>query len=280
MYGVDQLTDYTGYLLRTAFLKMSMVTARHFEPGTHPRDAGVLIALLSGGPTSQQELATRLNVNRTVMVKLIDSLEQRGHVERIRNPENRRAYALQPTLAGREALLELLPRMERAEAELTAPLSAADVERLKALLRELIGPAPAALGQRLGFLLSKAHHRFHDRADEVLEPLGIQIRHFGVLKTIAGGVPSQRELADRLSVSGPVVVEMVDALEAKGYVARRRHPSDRRSNTLVVTPPGKTVVNELTERLSAASGELTAPIGIEGDRELRSLLRKLLGLGD
>jgi len=76
------------------------------------------------------------------------------------------------------------------------------------------------------------------------------------------------------------VVEMVDALEAKGYVARRRDPSDRRSNSLVVTPAGKTVVDELTERLSAASGELTAPIGIEGDRELRSLLRKLLGLGD
>ncbi len=278
MYGVDQLTDYTGYLLRTAFLKMSAVAARHFEPGTHPRDAGVLIALLSGGPASQQELATRLNVNRTVMVKLIDSLEQRGHVERVRNPENRRAYALQPTPAGRAALLELLPRMERAEAELTTSLDPTEIERLKALLRGLIGSAPPALAQRLGFLLSKTHHRFHDRADQELEPLGLQIRHFAALKALAGGVPSQRELADRLSVSGPVVVEMVDQLEARGYVARRRDPKDRRSNTLAVTPAGEAVVDELTERLSAANGELTAPIGVEGDRELRSLLRKLLGV--
>ena len=166
--------------------------------------------------------------------------------------------------------------MERAEAELTPPLTAADVERLKALLRALIGPAPAALGHRLGFLLSKAHHLFHDRADQELEPLGIQIRHFGALKTLAGGVPSQRELADRLSVSTPVVVEMVDVLEAKGLVERRRDPSDRRSNALSSPPRARRSVDEPTERLSAANGELTAPIGIEGDRELRSLLRKLL----
>ena len=33
------------------------------------------------------------------MVKLIDSLEARGYVERIRNPNDRRAYALHGTRA-------------------------------------------------------------------------------------------------------------------------------------------------------------------------------------
>ena len=274
---MDELTDYTGYLLRNAYLRISAISARHFEKGTHPRDAGVLTALESIGPSSQQELAERLNVNRTVMVKVIDHLEGRGLVTRVRNPEDRRAYALLPTQKGREALVELLPRMQLAEAELTAPLSEAEVERLKALLRQLIGPAPQALTNRLGFLLSKTHHRFHDRADEVLEPLGIQIRHFGALKTLARGVPSQRELADRLNVSGPVVVEMIDALEARGFVERRRDPADRRNNSLSVTEAGQALVEQLTERLSAASEDLTAPIGERGDRELRSLLKKLLG---
>src|SRR4051812_23605197 len=119
---MDALTDYTGYLLRTAFLKASAIAARRFEPGTHPRDAGVLITLISSGPVSQQELVERLDVNRTVMVKLIDSLEQRGLVTRLRNPDDRRAYALQPTPAGREALIEMLPTMAEAEAELYAHL--------------------------------------------------------------------------------------------------------------------------------------------------------------
>src|SRR5690242_20039963 len=132
---MEALADYTGYLLRTAFLKASAIAARRFEPGTHPRDAGVLITLINSGPVSQQELVERLDVNRTLMVKLIDSLEQRGLVMRVRNPDDRRAYALHPTTLGREALTQMLPTMAEAEAELAAPLTADEVERLKELLR-------------------------------------------------------------------------------------------------------------------------------------------------
>jgi DNA-binding MarR family transcriptional regulator len=251
-YGVAELTDYTGFLLRNAFVHITRAV-------------------------TQQELVARLNVNRTVMVKLIDSLEAREWVARVRNPSDRRAYALEATPAGREALTEMLPRLEEAEARITAPLSAAETERLKTLLRALIDDAPEVLAARLGFLITKTHHRFHERANAEVAPLGIQIRHFGALKQLAGGVPSQRELADRLSVSTPVIVELVDALEARGLVERRRDPSDRRSNVIVVTPEGRTAVDEATERLTAANGELTAPIGEDGDRELRTLLKKLLG---
>ena len=60
----------------------------------------MLATLEALGPRSQQELATGLSVNRTVMVKLIDGLEARGFVERVRNPHDRRAYALHATPAG------------------------------------------------------------------------------------------------------------------------------------------------------------------------------------
>ena len=273
---MSELTDYTGFLLRNAFLRTSRTSTQHLGPDGHPRDAGVLMTLITSGPTSQQELVARLNVNRTVMVKLIDGLERRGWVARVRNPEDRRAYALQATAAGRAALEEMLPRLDQAEAEITAPLTAGESARLKALLRALLHDPPEELAQRLGFLITKTHHLFHERANLEVEPLGLQIRHFGALKQLAGGVPSQRELADRLNVSTPVIVELVDALEAKGLVERRRDPSDRRSNGLAVTPAGRRAVREAQERLEAANGELTAPIGEDGDRELRSLLRKLL----
>jgi DNA-binding MarR family transcriptional regulator len=273
---VDRLLDYTGYLLRTAFLRAAAVAAREFDPGTHPRDAGVLATLQAAGPLSQQELAQRLNVNRTVMVKLIDGLEARGLVERVRNPEDRRAYALLATHAGLEWLASMLPRMARAERRLTANLSAQERERLQELLRQLIAPAPPALDDRTGFLLARAHHRFHERADAVLTPLNLQIRHFGALTRLAEGVPSQRELADRMQVSGPVVVEMVDALEARGLVERRRDSADRRLNALHVTAAGRDVLERATSLLTAANEDLTRPIGEAGDRELRSLLRKLL----
>jgi DNA-binding MarR family transcriptional regulator len=274
---VDRLLDYTGYLLRTAFLRGATIAAREFGHDAHPRDAGVIATLQATGPLSQQELALRLSVNRTVMVKLIDSLEARGFVERVRNPDDRRAYALHPTRAGLESMAEMLPLMKRAESELTAELSAAEHARLNALLRALIATPPPALADRTGFLLARAHHRFHERADEVLAPFDLQIRHFGALTRLADGTSSQRELADRLQVSGPVVVELVDALEARGLVERRRDTTDRRLNALRVTAEGRDVLERATAKLVARSEELTRPIGASGDEELRGLLRKLLG---
>jgi DNA-binding MarR family transcriptional regulator len=276
-YGVDRLWDYTGYLLRTAFLRAATIAAREFGEAAHPRDVAVLATLQALGPLSQQELSKGLNVNRSAMVKLIDGLEARGHVERIRNPQDRRAYALHPTPAGLESMAELLPRMARSEAELTANLSDAEHERLNALLRMLIATPPPALADRTGFLLARAHHRFHERADAVLEPFGIQVRQFGVLTRLADGTNSQRELADRLQVSTPVVVELVDALEAAGLAERRRDPADRRLNAVHVTGGGRDVLERATAVLLAANEDLTRPIGEAGDRELRSLLRKLLG---
>src|ERR1700759_5445902 len=110
------LDDYTGYLLRTAFLRAAGLAAKIFPPGAHPRDAAILATLEAVGPCSQQQLGDSLHVNRTAMVKLIDSLEARGFVERRRNPGDRRSYALYPTGAGRRALLGLPPPVESADA--------------------------------------------------------------------------------------------------------------------------------------------------------------------
>jgi DNA-binding MarR family transcriptional regulator len=271
-----QLTDYTGYLLRTVFLRAAGIAAQTFPPAAPPRDAGVLSMLQAMGPCSQQQLSDSLHVNRTMMVKLIDGLEQRGLVERRRNPEDRRSYALYPTDAGRKALAAMAPDMDRGEAVLAEHLSVAERARLVELLHTLVDPPESAVSRRLGFLVAQAHHRFRMRADEILRPLGIEVRHFGALTALADGVPSQRELADRLRISGPVVVEMVDALEAHGFVERRRDPADRRSNALVVTPEGRSVLERASRELDAANRVLTAPLG--DDAELNALLRKLLGL--
>ena len=75
---MDRLLDYTGYLLRTAFLRAADLAARDSDSDAHPRDAAVLATLQAVGPLSQQQLAKGLDVNRTVMVKLIDGLEARG----------------------------------------------------------------------------------------------------------------------------------------------------------------------------------------------------------
>ena len=83
----------TGTLLR-------QVHARFTAAGPWSRDVVVLDALAGQDAASQQDLAARLSVNRTIMVGLLDRLEVAGYVTRTRNPANRRTYVLSLTGAG------------------------------------------------------------------------------------------------------------------------------------------------------------------------------------
>jgi len=46
----------------------------------------VLTLIESEGPASQQRLADRVGVDRTTMVALVDALEEKGLVNRLRDP--------------------------------------------------------------------------------------------------------------------------------------------------------------------------------------------------
>src|SRR5687767_854380 len=128
------LEHYTGYLLRLAHNQASRAAAECLPDGPHPRVFAVLSTLAENGPLSQQRLAERLRVNRTLMVGVADHLEREGLVERRRDPADRRAYALHLTAAGEAARAGLGEKLRRAEANMTARLDDAEHARLNALL--------------------------------------------------------------------------------------------------------------------------------------------------
>src|SRR6201999_2052430 len=278
------LADNTGYLLHRAAVRAreSALSGN----GRHPREFAVLTGLISVGPCSQRQLADHLRLNPTVMVQVIDALERDGLVERARNPDDRRSYALQPTPAGLNAIAEMDEDAASADAALVERLSKVDQARLNLLLRELIGPAqqrlPAALTARTGVLVIPVHRRARALGAAALDPLGIPVRYLGTLSAIgdAGGGLSQQDLARWLGVSGPVVAQMVDDLEARGLIARRGNPRDRRSYQLALTARGRTMRRKGAAVQLAAGAELTAPLGVERAAELRRLLRKLIGAAE
>ena len=52
----------------------------------------------------------------------------------------------------------------------------------------------------------------------------------------AAGPLTQRQLGDRLSLTSGAITMLVDRLERAGWVQRRRHPSDRRSVLVELSP--------------------------------------------
>ena len=275
------LADYTGYLLRAAHDRALRIAATVVPPGRSAREFGVLSVLVAG-PSSQQQLADMLHVNRTMMVQVVDSLEADGLVERRRNPADRRSYALQLTPAGHEAFLAMIPAIEKGQDALLSPLSPRERKRLNSHLRAVGGLSgetiAGGLEDRTGYLLAKAFFDTRDRVTAAIGSIDIEPKHFGTLSVLDDLGPSpQQRIAEQLGISGTMIVQMVDELEAKGLVERRRNPADRRSYALEMTAPGRAALKRARGAIAEVEGEIASTLGADGAEDLRSLLRRILG---
>jgi DNA-binding MarR family transcriptional regulator len=101
------------------------------------------------------------------------------------------------------------------------------------------------LTSRLGYLLKHAQLNFSESGARALESLNITGRQLAVLVVLDAGEPlSQLEAAKELGVDRTTMVGLVDELEEKGLVQRRRSPDDRRKNIVELTPHGKETLAE------------------------------------
>jgi DNA-binding MarR family transcriptional regulator len=143
------------------------------------------------------------------------------------------------------------------------------------------GTAHQDASQRVGFLLAQvggyAAARFADR----LAALSLQPGDVGILRliTVEPGL-SQQTLATRLGVGPSRVVVLIDELEKKGLVVRRRRASDRRSYELELTDAGRAVMSRMRQIGSAHENEMVHVLTAEERATLASLLVKVAASHD
>lgn len=82
-------------------------------------------------------------------------------------------------------------------------------------------------------------------------------------------------LADRLHIAPRSTTEVVDALEAKGLVARTPDPTDRRATCVVVTPEGADAWESLREQRHADLEQVFSVLSARDRSELARLLTVL-----
>jgi DNA-binding MarR family transcriptional regulator len=274
------LAGYTGFLLVRAFIRAQACGVAAMPAGRHPRDLAILTALVAGGPVSQARLSELLKINRTIMVKVVDGLEEAGLVRRARDPADRRRYALVPTTDGEAALAGMQRAAAGGEAALAAALTSAEHRRLNELLSRLVpdlpGVLPESITNRTGFLIAHAHYRLRDRGGQALRSLGIEPRHFGALTALAAAEPcSQQRLANRMGVSGPAVVPTLDELDQATLILRDRNPLDRREHILRLTDQGRTHLAQARSALDQIQTEIANLLTEPGAAALNALLSKV-----
>lgn len=141
------IAERPGYLLHKAALLLVEDVEQALETvGMRSRYFFVLASLAGGPELSQQDLSRLLNLDPTTVVAVIDEMERNQHVERRRNPADRRRYNLILTDAGRAVLAEANRVVTEVESAFFGMLTDDERESLRRMFdRILAGRWPASV---------------------------------------------------------------------------------------------------------------------------------------
>ncbi|HEX6022336.1 MAG TPA: MarR family transcriptional regulator [Solirubrobacter sp.] len=102
----------------------------------------VTLALLRNGARAQAELCAAVGMDPNNCVLLLNHLEAAGHVERKRDPADRRRHIVELTPAGRKALDRAERGIESLEDEVLGALTLDEREQLRSLLIRALTAEP------------------------------------------------------------------------------------------------------------------------------------------
>ncbi len=110
------------------------------------------------------------------------------------------------------------------------------------------------------------------RAETVLKPFGLTFARYEMLALLSfarDGALAMNRASALLQVHATSVTNAVDRLEGAGLVARTKHPTDKRTTLIALSPQGR-------ELAAAATLELNAQVFADSgfsDRDVATLIR-------
>jgi DNA-binding MarR family transcriptional regulator len=136
-------------------------------------------------------------------------------------------------------------------------------------LPEELASSTPFLMKRLGFKLKDASMAAYDKA-------GLHPYHHAVLAVLDEGTrETQGAIADALGYDRGQLVGLLDELEERNLVERRRDPADRRRHTVRLTADGKRALAKLRALARQLEDDFLASLDEEERAQLHALLRRL-----
>ncbi|KAB1503071.1 MarR family transcriptional regulator [Corynebacterium sp. 320] len=108
------------------------------EHGYNLREYWILCCLVDGDAASQATLGDILGIDRSDMVRLVDSLEKRHLAKRIKDPQDRRRQIISITKKGEKAFNALLPVVTSAEDKALDDSTSKQLKHLRKLAHSII----------------------------------------------------------------------------------------------------------------------------------------------
>jgi DNA-binding MarR family transcriptional regulator len=133
-------------------------------------------------------------------------------------------------------------------------------------------PSPAGL-----FSLLHAADAAQTHVELKLSGLGLSLPKLAALSALkdAGEAMPLGQLAERLSCVKSNITQLVDRLEADGFVSRAQDPNDRRTRLAVLTAAGRKACDEGIRLRDRTERELFGALSAEEARQLAALVEKV-----
>ncbi len=149
--------------------------------------------------------------------------------------------------------------------------------RITGSVETAVGP-PGGVPPRPGaaFLLAQLGSYAAARFTERVEELDLAPAQTGLLRAVAASPgQSQQALAHLLGIPPSRLVALVDALEDRGILERRRNPDDRRLHALHLTDDGHQLLDRIGEVARAHNDAICRALDPTERDQLRILLIRI-----
>ena len=132
---------------------------------------------------------------------------------------------------------------------------------------------PAELVASPGFLLARLGIGLKTETMEEFERAGVSGYHYSILALLdEGSRKTQSAIADVLRYDPSQLVALLDGLEDRGLVERRRDPDDRRRQMVTLTPSGRQQLASFRKLVRKIEDDFLAPL----TEDERALMHDLL----
>lgn len=132
------------------------------------------------------------------------------------------------------------------------------------------------LSLKLWVVLSRAYRAIARQLRRDVERHGLVVSEFGTLEVLyhKGDLPVG-DVSERVLLTSGSMTHVIDKLERRGLLARRRCSEDQRITYLTITPAGRALMTAIFPAHAEAIRRATAGLGPDEKRILVSLLKRL-----
>jgi DNA-binding MarR family transcriptional regulator len=104
----------------------------------------------------------------------------------------------------------------------------------------------------------------------------LRMRHLALLEGLPREGARVTTLATQTGMTKQAMGELIDEIEANGYIERQNDPEDRRARLIVFTPKGQRAYEEAFDVLGEMERDYAATVGTARYSESRSVLEELV----